>query len=153
MMPLTKLEGTAECLAVQYEFPSYLACYHGWNKMTVERHTTGTPQAFLAEYTKWPLFQTGGGGSSPDLGEFTEAREAVLRLSAEYASFEAAHTPPQVHRPLAASPYAGPSPNSHASGRCSCACRRPWAGTQQEAPHAAPRRLEHVCAQLRVQSV
>lgn len=48
-------------------------------------------QAFLGEYTKWPLFQTSSGAA--DLSEFDEAREVVARLSAEYCSFEAAEAP------------------------------------------------------------
>lgn len=53
-------------------------------------------QAFLAEYTKWPLFQTSSG--SADLTEFDDAREVVMRLSAEYRSFEEAEAP-QVQLP------------------------------------------------------
>lgn len=71
--------------------------------MITDSHVVATTslmvQAFLAEYTKWPMFQKGGGGgrgggdASPDLSEFMEAREVVQRLSLEYASFEAsAHT-------------------------------------------------------------
>lgn len=149
-MPLAKPEGRAERFAVQY-----LGCCHGWSKRAAERHPTGTPQAFLAEYTKWPLFQTGGGGrsgggSTPDLGEFTEAREAVLRLSAEYASFETAHPFPQVPNPLTSLPLrASPPPPIHTHP----AAAHAYAGILEQVASRKPFVLTGAGAQFHMQSV
>ena len=88
--PPVHLQGRQLCLAsiAAAGIPSRCLQY------ALKQHAIRPPQAFVAEYEKFPMFSSGEGRRRiANLDEFDECREEVASLSAAYRSLESVPEP------------------------------------------------------------